>query len=141
MKIFLLFIISLTFVINLIWENSQAFLYKGYENFWQHFEPCLIASFGDILIVGVLYLLVSLFFRDFSWVHDPKIGHLFWLSFFGVVIAILVELWALETLRWQYSLMPVIPVLRVGLLPVLQMTVIPPFVFLVAGLLFKKNNL
>jgi hypothetical protein len=143
MKKSLLFLISLTFVLNLVWENSQAFLYKGYENFWQHFEPCFIASFGDILIVGVLYLLVSVILRDFYWFFNIQKKHLILLSCLGGLIAVVIEWWALITLRWEYGLMPAIPILGVGVLPVLQMIIIPPITFLIAGLLFKKkeNNL
>jgi hypothetical protein len=44
----------------------------------------------------------------------------------GVLVAVGVEKWALNTLRWEYaSTMPLIPYIKVGLLPILQMTILP----------------
>ncbi len=49
----------------------------------------------------------------------------------GAAVAVAVEWWALATERWQYAgAMPIVPFLQVGLLPVLQMTIIPPIVAL-----------
>lgn len=51
----------------------------------------------------------------------------------GVVIAVLIERHALATGRWAYTdWMPVLPVLDVGLVPVLQMLIVPAVVFRVA---------
>ena len=50
----------------------------------------------------------------------------------GLVIAILIEWFAVNGLhRWAYTdQMPRIPVLDVGLTPILQMLILPPLIFL-----------
>lgn len=51
----------------------------------------------------------------------------------GAVTAVLFELWALRSGRWTYSdVMPQLPLIGVGVWPVLQMSVLPPVVYLLA---------
>jgi hypothetical protein len=45
---------------------------------------------------------------------------------FGAMLVVAFELWAIYVVhRWEYGLMPLLPVVRVGLTPVLQMIVVP----------------
>jgi hypothetical protein len=51
----------------------------------------------------------------------------------GLAYAVLVELAGLAAGSWSYTeRMPVVPVFGVGLWPLLQMTLLPPLVFLFA---------
>jgi hypothetical protein len=91
----ILFIVAgVSFLLNVAWENLQAPLYQGYNNFWQHFPICSVASLG--LIILVLYLVLAIINKDILWIG--KISN---------------------------SAMPLIPYAEVGLLPVLQMIVLP----------------
>jgi hypothetical protein len=53
----------------------------------------------------------------------------------GFTIAIAVELIAVHVLkRWTYTeLMPRIPALEIGMVPVIQMLILPPLIFWIAS--------
>jgi hypothetical protein len=58
------------FLLNLVWENVQAPLYKGYTNFWDHFMICFRASLIDAIVILLLYGLTALGFNIFFWIAD-----------------------------------------------------------------------
>lgn len=126
----LLIITGTSLVLNLAWENLQAPLYQGYSNFWQHLPICSIASLGDVLIILVLYFVLAIVNRDMFWISKMNRIDVAVLIILGALVAIGVEKWALATERWQYSsAMPLIPYIEVGLLPVLQMSLLPLFTY------------
>ena len=44
----------------------------------------------------------------------------------GVLLAVSFELWAIYAVRrWEYGSMPLIPIIGVGITPVLQMVIVP----------------
>ena len=44
----------------------------------------------------------------------------------GVLLVVAFELWAIYVVhRWVYGLMPIVPIVRVGLTPILQMLIVP----------------
>lgn len=114
------------FFLNLAWENAQAPLFKGYDGFWRHLPFCVTASVGDMAIVAGLCALVALAFHDAEWPKRMSLQHVATLMVFGALIAATFEWVSLARGRWQYAGMPMIPVLELGLLPILQMTLIPP---------------
>lgn len=119
-------IAGVSFLLNVAWENLQAPLYQGYSNFWQHFPICSVASLGDVLIILVLYFVLAVINRDMLWIKKISKGDVILIISLGALVAVGIEKWALATLRWQYaSAMPLIPYAEVGLLPVLQMIVLP----------------
>ena len=74
----------------------------------------LRASLVDAFIITIISLpfIYFLFFKKQSWM----------IIFIGIIISIGVEYWALGTHRWAYnSLMPIIPILGVGLTPAIQL--------------------
>ncbi len=118
------------YLLNLAWETAQAPLYAGYANFWQHFAMCATASVGDVGLVTLLYAFVAAAERNAKWYVEFRWQrHGFMLAIFGAIFAIAIERWALLTGRWQYADMPVLPTIEVGLLPFVQMVLIPPAVF------------
>lgn len=122
----LLIVAGIGLLLNLAWENFQAPLYQGYSNFWQHFPICSVASLGDALIVLVLYLVLAAINRNMFWIAKLNRANIMVLIILGTLVGIGIEKWALATERWQYnSAMPLIPYIGVGLLPVLQMSLLP----------------
>ena len=120
-----------SFVLHLLWENMQAPLYVGFISFREHFLVCLRAAWGDMLFMLIIYAVLAIVQKNIWWLTD---AHAYaqaatWLIaiFLGIVLAVSFELWAVYiALRWQYaSAMPIIPIIRVGLTPVLQMLMIP----------------
>lgn len=122
------------FAVNLVWENAQAPLYAGYESFWQHFVICLPYTVGDVGVIGWLYLGMAAILRDRWWVERWTLPRLVILVVMGAMVAIVMERQALAAGRWSYGPdMPIIPMLEVGVTPVLQMMVLPVVTLYLAG--------
>lgn len=138
MKMKVKYITALTlvaFLLHIVWENAQAPLYSGYQSFSEHFSICLVGTLGDVVItLSVLAFLWLLIKKDMSRPAD-FLG----LAIIGFIIAIAIEQNALLAGKWNYVLaMPIIPWLNVGLAPIVQMTLLLPLSFYVAGLFNKK---
>ncbi|MFA7209053.1 MAG: hypothetical protein WC120_02085 [Parcubacteria group bacterium] len=115
------------FTLNFLWEISQAFLYVPHFSGAADFIAVhLRASLGDLVLTALILLADSfLIGRIFSGKHSDwrRSGAV---VLVGALVGITVEKYALASGRWQYGeLMPVIPILRVGLTPILQMALIP----------------
>lgn len=111
-KIFLIFLLS--FILNLIWENLHSLLYVGYMGGKITEFILLRASVADAVIITLISI---------PFVFIPRLKRKSWLIIFiGVLVAIFIELWALNTGRWAYNgYMPIIPILGVGLTPAIQL--------------------
>ncbi len=123
-------ILLVGFLTNLVWENAQAFLYEGYEGFYQHFIMCLIATVVDAVAILALYLIFAGVLQDFYWVRHWNWKSILLIMLAGGLLAILFEKWALSRGEWSYTeAMPVVPFLQVGLSPLLQLTILPVLTF------------
>lgn len=132
-------IIFFSFLGNVVWENLQAPLYQGYGSFWQHFPVCFWGTIGDVVIVLVLYLAITVWYRDWYWIKDLSLRSVITLGILGLAIGAGIELRALSAAQWAYTpAMPVIPGLGVGLLPVLQMMILPGLTFFLAAKILKR---
>lgn len=105
------------FVLNIFWENLHSFLYNNYMG-GKITEFILIRAslFDAILITTVVlpFIFISSL-KDKSWL----------IIVIGIVVAIFNEWYGLSTGRWAYnSLMPIVPILKVGLTPMLQLGVL-----------------
>lgn len=135
----LLIIAGISFLINAIWENAQAPLYQGYSNFWQHLPICWTASLGDVLIILILYFVLAAINRNMFWIAKISRVDIVIVVALGSLIGIGIEKWSLINQRWQYgSAMPLIPYIEVGLLPVLQMILLPLLTYYISGKQLKK---
>lgn len=111
-KIILIFIIS--FVLNLIWENLHSLLYDNYMGGEITQFILLRATLVDALITIVIVFPFALFplFKKYSFLLIPTL----------VVVAVGNEYYALQAGAWAYnSLMPMIPIIDVGLTPAIQL--------------------
>jgi hypothetical protein len=103
---------------------------------------CFVPSLGDGLMTLIIYWAGWLGFRDSQWILHPGIrGYLFMMSI-GLVLAVTVEWNALHrTVAWAYNeRMITIPILGVGLLPVLQMLVLPPTTVLLLQRIWRNRT-
>jgi hypothetical protein len=113
--------------INFIWEMAQMPLYQGMpfdelSSWWL----CLRASVGDGVIVVAIWAIGSALFRRFEWYAPLRPAPIAALLITGALIAVGIEIHALGTGRWAYSqLMPTVPLLGVGLSPLVQLLVLP----------------
>ena len=120
----------ITFILNFLWEISQAFLYAP------HFVGTgglikihIRASLGDLLIVFLILLIDAIIStRIFPKENSKK--RFVAIAITGFISAVIIEKYALTIGRWSYNpLMPIIPILNVGLIPILQMIILPVLIF------------
>lgn len=132
-------------LVNYAWEMLQMPFFHG-MNFsvtiavWGR---CLYASFGDANIILGIFLLGALLFKDLKWPLKMRVLKFVYLLSAGAIVAVLVELYAMSTDRWGYSeIMPLLPGIKVGLVPFLQMLILPfvtyKLVFLVRAFRLKE---
>lgn len=133
---YILTLIVVAFLLHLIWENAQAPLYAGYSSFGQHLPICFIGTIGDVILTLFVLAFIRLLKKD----RPQRIADFLALAIIGFIIAVAIEQHALLVGKWNYaSAMPVIPWIRVGLMPIIQMTILLPLSFYLAKLFDKKS--
>ena len=124
-------------VINLLWEMAQMGLYASTGSWIRDSAGCVRASLGDGGIVLALYAAGATVFRRLDWFRRPGfVGYAVMLAM-GVILAAAFEVTALHSGRWAYKAsMPRLPMAAgLGLLPMLQMIMLPPIIFKVVSAL------
>ena len=118
-------------VMNYVWEIAQVPLYVGFESYANVWLHCFIASLGDGILVWLIFVVGWITFRRFDWYahRNSRTRAVVFLT--GLSIGVGIEWVALNILgRWAYTVdMPLLPGLDVGLVPVLQMLLLPPVIF------------
>lgn len=133
-------IFMIGFLLNLVWENVQAPLYKGYTNFWDHFMMCFWASIIDAVVVLLLYCLPAIWYKYFYWITYLNWKSAAVLAVLGAAIAVGFEQWAFGNETWSYTdNMPVV-FLSTGLSPLLQMMLLPLLTFSISRRLLKLGR-
>lgn len=117
-------------LINYLWEVPQMAFYDWWGASWAvGLLVCFQAALVDGLLVLALYGIGCLLFKRRDWILEPGLAGYTFLVLSGIIVAMVVELQALAWNRWAYNaLMPRIPGLGVGLLPVVQMMALPSIV-------------
>lgn len=128
-------LLAISVPLNFIWEVAQMPLYVEDGKWLEFAVHCVVPSLGDGVIVLMIFGVGWTVWRRVDWFVRP--GWLAWVLMLmtGLIIAILVEWVAVYWIgRWSYTAnMPVLPVFKVGLSPVLQMLLLPPAIFKVAA--------
>jgi hypothetical protein len=117
------------FGLNFLWEMLQMNAYASMANLpWQTTVlTCAFASLGDAGITGAVYSIVAVAARDWSWGSKAEFKTYIAAALLAGVGAIIIELVALKTGRWSYLTgMPRLPILGIGMLPFLQLTILVP---------------
>ncbi len=127
-----IFLLVLVFLLNLIWEVLHSGLYVSKmleENYW---KTIILASLGDVLYVGLIFLVVGLWNRRIKWIDNPKRGDYILVAVSGIIIAVFVELKGFALGKWSYtSAMPTI--FGIGISPLLQLAVTVSLALLVVS--------
>ena len=119
-------------LLNYPWELMQVPLYRGMPDaaHWDAIKICTRAALGDGVIMLLAYWGAALLVRDRSWIGRPRVAPT--LSFVGIGVAITVVLERLAVVSnnanwgWRYAdTMPIVPVLKIGLAPLLQWLILP----------------
>lgn len=111
----LLLVFALALALNFIWEYFHSKLYVAYKGVPITMPILLRAALFDATFITLIYVLISNI----------------WLAVFvAAPFAIVLELFALKTSRWEYkNSMPIIPWLQVGLTPAIQLPLITYVIF------------
>lgn len=128
------------FYLHLIWEFAQC------APFFRHVanDPSIAAMFmaaaGDVLMMFVVYLAVSLTKGSPNWFQAQwNLRILIIIFIASTLIAVLVEIIALKSERWAYTQKnPTIPWLEVSILPILQMLIINPVAFYFSKKMYRR---
>jgi hypothetical protein len=132
----------ISFLLNIVWENAQAPFYAGYTGFWQHFSLCFFGTLGDVVIIAFLYGIFALVYRDIYWIQSLNTPSITLLALAGMIVAILIEYYALSVGRWAYApAMPPFLWTKAGLWPVLQMILLPYVVFRLSAWNTDRRNI
>ena len=128
-------VFAIAVVVNYPWELAQSPLYAGQDDVGVLLWHCLRAAGGDGLLVLVIFAGGALVTRRPDWHVQPGRGGYLWMLSAGLLIGVVVEWLAVHVAgRWAYEArMPLVPGLRIGLVPVLQMLVLPPLIFRMAS--------
>ena len=118
------------FFLHFVWEMWQIPLYVGMAeaSHWAAVQQCTLATLGDGCIALAAYSISAIVARDRFWLLQRRDSIFAIYIIIGLVITVFFEILAIELYgRWQYSeLMPTLPVINVGLSPLLQWIIIPP---------------
>lgn len=116
-------ILAVAFLLNWIWEATHAAAYvESTGPFLYRLRHCLPMAGTDALWTLALWGLATAIW----WRTERGALRLATLAVLGAVTAVVVERIALADGRWTYNaLMPIIPIVGVGLWPVAQMVVLP----------------
>jgi hypothetical protein len=118
---------AIAILINYVWEMVQMPLYQGMPfDQVRSYLLCFKAAIGDGNITLLIFLGGLLLFRDRRWPAGLTVWKAVYLVVTGCLVAVVIELLAVRQGRWTYSaLMPLVPLLDIGLVPLLQLILLP----------------
>jgi hypothetical protein len=124
------------FGLNWLWEMAQMPAYNELAGKpWQETAlPCAAASLGDVAITLAVYGLGALAAGRWRWGMMRSWNVYAAAALLGGLFAAASEWYSLRAGLWSYNAhMPVVPVLGVGLWPLLQLTLLVPAALWVAA--------
>jgi hypothetical protein len=125
-------LLAVTLPLYFAWEMWQAPFFTGMPAHWVAATAiCALATLGDGVLVALVATAGAVLYRDGRWFVPPSGSPYAVVVAIGLVLQIAVEWVMVHGLdRWGYApSQPVLPVVRVGILPVLQPVVLLPTVF------------
>ena len=128
-----LFVMSV--LLNFPWEVAQMALYVENGSWLEFALHCIIPSLGDGLIVMLIFCFGWAVRGRSDWADQPGWAAYALMLTTGFSVAVIVEWVGFYGLnRWSYTAnMPLLPGLGIGVVPVLQMLIIPPIIFKMTG--------
>lgn len=131
-----IWVVLFAFLLNFVWEMWQIPFYEGMMAMphWEGVRFCTWATAGDAGIAVTAYWIVAVVLRSRRWLLELTFGRTAAYVVIGLAITIVLEFTAVHVFeRWGYApIMPTIPLLGIGLLPVLQWLILPPLVLKLA---------
>ena len=122
----------IAFLLNFLWEITQMYFFTGMgmgqiEYYNLFLKTHWLVSLKDAAMVLVLYVVIGLILRNWHWGRHFTKKRLGLLFILGFLWAVGIEYYHVNIHHdWAYAAnMPLLPLLKVGLLPVLQMITLP----------------
>lgn len=141
-KRFVFITLLMAFVLNLAWEVLQMPLYTGTSFNVQSVAFCALASIADAIMVLLIYFCFALIYRKPLWVQELTSLRIFILMLSCAIGAIVAEMRHVSAGNWVYdNSMPVIPLVEVGLSPVLQFTLLPALIYYLSYRTIKMKGI
>lgn len=132
-RIAVLFVISV--LLNFPWEVAQMSLYVEDGSWFEFAMHCIVPSLGDGLIVMLIFCVGWMARGRLDWADKPGGAGYALMLISGFSLAVIIEWVGFYGLkRWSYTTsMPLLPGLGIGVVPVLQMLILPPVIFGMTG--------
>jgi hypothetical protein len=124
------------FGLHWLWEMAQmpAYAEMAGRPWRETVVPCTLATLGDVAITLAVYGAGALAAGHPRWGATGRWNVYATAALLGGACAVAIEWKALASGRWSYTgSMPVVPVLGVGLWPLLQLTLLVPVALWLAG--------
>ena len=118
-----------SFGLNWLWEMVQmpAYVEMAGRTWRDSLRPCTVATFGDVAVTFAVLGVGALAAGQVRWGMSGKWTVYAMAALLGAACAVVFEWNALATGRWTYNgRMPIVPLLGVGLLPLLQLSLLVP---------------
>ena len=138
----ILLIFAVSVLINYPWELGQSPFYQGMSDFGDAFWHCFRASLGDGVLVLLIFACGLLMLRRMDWFEHPGARGYLVMLVAGLAIAVVVEWAAVQVAqRWAYTdRMPRLPGLGIGIMPLVQMLVLPPLIFRIVAAIERRRR-
>ncbi|PPS42104.1 hypothetical protein B1A85_15895 [Chroococcidiopsis sp. TS-821] len=121
-----------SFLLNFVWEIQQMPFFQIPLDFScsDIIRNCTLATIGDVGISTTAFWMVAVISKSRQWVNQSSRLQISVFVLVGVAITISFEALATGPLNlWEYAaLMPKLPLLGTGLLPLFQWLLIPPLI-------------
>ena len=125
-KKFILIVTVLAFLLNFAWELIQMPLYNRDSFSVNHIAFCALGAVADVIMVLLLYLGLAFIFNNPLWIQSLNWKRIAIVILIGGIGGILGEMRHLSLGSWAYAdSMPIIPLINVGVSPVLQFMTLP----------------
>ncbi len=127
----------LSFAFHFVWEFLQVPAYAGMteQPHWEGIKVCTAATIGDVAFALIAFWTTAVASRFRRWIVTPRAWQIALYLAVGIALTVCFEYYYVEiTGRWKYSeLMPRVPPLGTGLIPLLQWIVVPSLVASLTG--------
>ncbi len=124
------------FVLHLAWETIQCPIFFEHGSYDASPWGMVLATVGDVGITWTLYAAVAVSSWQWRW-SVQRWSWQRWATLLGLACAIgvVIESRALARHLWSYrALTPLLPGMKVSVIPILQLMVLPPLAFRLADL-------
>jgi hypothetical protein len=129
-------LVLVAFGLNWPWEMVQmpAYVEMAGRSWAETVLPCALAALGDVAVTLTIYGLGALAAGQWRWGVEPRWNIYATGALLGGLVATALECRFLASGRWSYNeRMPVVPILGVGLWPLLQLTLLVPISWAIAA--------